>query len=178
MKPFVAFEGPDGAGKSTLALKVAHRLATEVGPTIIQKLTYDSKEEEYLELLNSEYCVVQDRTYLSDEVYGPIFAGGPRFGIAFLADCDQAFHLREAKVVLVTAAPWILELRLKTETGSGLARARRNDSYIELDKLKKIHHSYEDMWNSDRIERGHRYDTSARFPSEDEVDQLTRWIID
>lgn len=81
---WIIFEGPDGAGKTSLARR-AVAIMTEKNPTVSQHLTNTSDFSEYYGpprlWIGSGLNVVQDRCIISDLVYSPVLRGTPsKFG--------------------------------------------------------------------------------------------------
>lgn len=108
---WIVFEGPDGAGKTTLAAKAATILADPRtpggGPTVLHHLVSTSEFEEYDRprmWTRAGLNVVQDRCLLSDLTYAPVMFGGPsRMGEERVRR-QLKLHALEVGVVHVTAS--------------------------------------------------------------------------
>lgn len=79
-------EGPDGVGKSTLAEEIARQKDAHVIHCSFRKSwnmkEYHTKNIQYAKALDKlGINVVLDRWAPSEQVYGDVFRGGPRYGI-------------------------------------------------------------------------------------------------
>ena len=72
----IIIEGPDGAGKTTLANQLAEALNLHV-MHFSAPLNDNSQFNMYREVLLSKRNTILDRAWYSDMVYGPIFRGRP-----------------------------------------------------------------------------------------------------
>lgn len=162
---WIMVEGPDGAGKSWATRRVAHLLATNGRPCVVQKLTTTSKPKEYVfdpvewrEVHGLH--VVQDRGVLS----GPAYAGVRRRHNVEengVADLIPAARTSGAVVLAVTAALDVLITRVE----------ERGDWLIKSDELAEICENYKyefDYWES-MGGRIIRMDTTFGFPDELEL---------
>lgn len=82
MRGIVILEGADGTGKTTLARTLQHltgaRYLRPTGPRRTQ-LAYDLARLSLATRLAQDQLVVVDRWWLSEQVYGRVFRGGPQY---------------------------------------------------------------------------------------------------
>lgn len=145
---WVALEGPDGAGKTTLAQKLAKRIELESGVTAeINHLgppeSFDTVVDENLErrltYRPGKDQVVFDRLHWGCPVYGPIYR--PDLDIDGYGDLGpirwRYIELALASVgvvtVLVTGEPDVLVARIN----------ERGDDYVDTKDIKNICAAYE-----------------------------------
>jgi thymidylate kinase len=158
---WVILEGPDGAGKSTMAAKVASVLADR-GPTVLQHLTSTSEWEEYVThprmWTRWGLNVVQDRCALSALVYDPVLRGPYKWPEERTRDSLRDVA-RRALVLHATADEADLAARLR----------ERGDDLISEGMLHAILKNYWREMSWWRIEGGatvREFDTSGgRFPT-------------
>jgi deoxyadenosine/deoxycytidine kinase len=159
-------EGPDGAGKSTLAQQAAHMLASDGGgrperPCFLQKLSYDSMRKDYvLPRMHTHLHVVQDRGPTSGLVYEPLMRGDKERLSWFDPLTDQVIE-EGAAMIHVTAALPTLEDRL----------TNRGDDYVQPALLKDFLEGYERevaRWE-DKGGIVETIDTTWAFPSATEL---------
>lgn len=162
---WVIFEGPDGAGKTTMALRAVQILSGQ-GPTVYQHLTSTSDFSEYYGpprlWQGAGLNVVQDRCAVSDLVYAPVLSGvRSRFGEEAVR-AQLELVAQRAHIIHVTADEETLEERLE----------ERGDDLVVGGMLHAILKNYweeMDLW----VERGaviSEFDTTDdEFPSEVEL---------
>jgi hypothetical protein len=162
---WVIFEGPDGAGKSSLADRTARYLSDTQGPTVLQHLTSHSAFGDYYGpprlWTGGGLNLVQDRCAISDLVYAPVLASrASRFGEGRVREQLKTLVYR-AIVVWVTADEETLVKRLQD----------RGDDLITEDMLNLILENYwrEMGWWRDHGATMHMIDTTDGFPSDLEL---------
>jgi len=94
-------EGPDGVGKSTLANEIAKQKDAHIIHCSFKKSwdikAYHSKIMQHAIALNkSGINVVLDRWAPSEQVYGDVFRGGPKYGVITLIK-----HLKNEDMVWI-----------------------------------------------------------------------------
>lgn len=133
-------EGPDGAGKSTVAKEVAHILASHGGSApelgcVLQKLSFDSRPGDYVNRpwrwLASDLHVVQDRGVISGPVYEPLKRNDPE-RMAWLQPLVADAVRLGPLVLYVDAHVDVLKRRL----------ADRGDDYVQPEELEAIQKAY------------------------------------
>lgn len=127
-------EGPDGAGKSTLANRLHDLFGLEVnhfGPPTKPPI------EEYLHwLLDKDaegHNRVVDRFHLGESVYGPIFRGSDPLSMHDLTTIEWALMVRGYTMIYVTTS-------LKTMIDN---IERRGDDMVNPDRMAKITQLYD-----------------------------------
>lgn len=108
-KPIYILEGPDGAGKSTLAAK----LATALGGAIIAhhgpylNLGGHALAQTYLDsmlpALMGEQAVILDRSWISEQVYGEVYRKGSRLTVEMQNTIEAA--AADAGVAVIVCLP-------------------------------------------------------------------------
>jgi Mrp family chromosome partitioning ATPase len=170
-------EGPDGAGKTSVAMQLASALSAEGGsapkrPCVLQKLSYESDEGMYvdlpLSLLERGLHVVQDRGALSGLVYEPIIRRD-MVRLGWLEDCTRRAADEGAMLLHVTAALPTLEKRLRD----------RGDDYVTPEQLNAITAGYRgavERWRN--MGGAHtELDTTWSFPGRMEI-ELAASLLD
>lgn len=168
-------EGPDGAGKTTIAKDLAHILAhrPDPRPCVLHCLDYDSRREEYVDLpvLWTEVQalhVVQDRGALSGPVYEPLF----RRDMARLAWLDPLVERAAeagAMCIHVTASTALLEERVRA----------RGDDYVNPELMQDIVDGYAAVLERWEAAGGAliELDTTWSFPSALEVEMAASTLL-
>ncbi|MEV3853109.1 hypothetical protein AB0J38_02160 [Streptomyces sp. NPDC050095] len=112
----LAVEGCDGAGKTTLALGLAHThdFAVVHSPRTPDHLDLASR---YRELLGQPGRLLLDRCFLSELVYGPLLRGRSRINWAQAIDLAEAVVDRGGMFVHLTAPPAVIRRRLHDRDG-------------------------------------------------------------
>lgn len=125
----IILEGPDGAGKSTMA----DAIARELGWNILKMTANGSQsEEDYREKLACHRIVI-DRCWISEQIYAPVFKRAQR-----LCDCacerlNQICRERPVQVFVVLPPLAVVDARL----------ARRGDEFGDV-VLPNIGHIYDE----------------------------------
>ena len=139
----IVLEGPDGAGKTTLANRLIH--------TFLENSKADSAElihrgpldpaidplHEYLLSLkynrrDYNHLVVLDRWHVSEMVYGPIYRGASRLNQFRWVYIEKWLEAQGALRLVVTAPTRILRARVE----------ERGDDYIDIDDLDRINSGF------------------------------------
>jgi thymidylate kinase len=163
---WVIIEGPDGAGKTTLAQKVVAFLTSST-PTVSQHLHSKSDFEEYYTpprmWRHSGLSVVQDRCAVSDLVYSPVLRGiASQFGENKVRQQLRSLT-RHAVVIFMTADEQDLAKRL----------SERGDDLINESMLHALCKNYWREMSKWRAVGAHmiEFDTSGdQFPDALEVE--------
>lgn len=163
---WVIVEGPDGAGKSTIAKQVAHILASEgrgrpERPVMLQKLSYDSPYNDYqLPGYYGQLHAVQDRGPMSGLVYEPLMRGDEE-RMSWFDPLSENVISMGAATLYVTASEGVLRERLE----------KRGDDYVGTEKLPDILEAYERESGRWKGKGGGMltFDTTWEFPSETEL---------
>lgn len=112
----IVLEGCDGAGKSTLT----ELLATGYGfASVHSPRTPDNQDlpRRYRELLDRPGCLVMDRCFLSELVYGPLYRGHSRLTWRQALDLARLVTERQGVFLHLTAPAEVLHDRLKARDG-------------------------------------------------------------
>lgn len=145
---WIALEGPDGAGKTTLAQKLADRINAEsgqsveinhVGPPASFETVVDENLERRLTYAPGKEQVVFDRLHWGCPVYGPIYR--PELNIDGYGDLgpnrwkyiELSLSAVGAVTVLVTGDPDVLSARI----------TERGDDYVDVKDIRQICETYE-----------------------------------
>jgi thymidylate kinase len=118
-------EGPDGAGKTTLA----NKLSQQTGYQIIHRVKPETQEDKdemmktYLDVINSGKNCIFDRAWYSEMVYGPIMRDKSYISIQQMYELERKLTKRGGLLIYCTDAPNILFDRA----------VRRGETYI-IDK--------------------------------------------
>lgn len=142
--PVILCEGPDGAGKSTLARQCFsdyEYIHNGVFPTPID--AYNAYVEQ-ISRMTPESKVFIDRQHISERIYGMVYHG-------VNMDDDQYYHidsmLADIGAVVVLCLP-------KYETALGNWSSRLEDELInDVDAFHRIYQQYEAMMFSSRFSR-------------------------
>lgn len=160
-KAITIFEGPDGAGKSTLAQEYAqctgakyihHGPYKQVGDGLARMFV-----ESMLPALLGYQDVVLDRCWLSEPIYADAFRGGnDRVGMARARLLDR-LALRCGAVVVKCLPPWAFV----KETFNG----RKAEEYLDDDaQLLKVYGDYQHGLNTQLHEVEHDYTKHLNKP--------------
>ena len=140
----IILEGPDCSGKSTLAKALADRLLYHTlmhhGP--YPRLTSQQLPRFYAEgmatSLQRWHGLVMDRSWLSEQVYGPIYRGADRLA-TFQRRHLERIALRLGAVVVLCLPPW-------ADVRDQWARRKGLDPKAEMldneDQLRRIYDAY------------------------------------
>ena len=150
----VVFEGPDGAGKSTMIQAVAEAAAEEVG-VAMWRAGPPTGEDMWLEYVapistlypSMDWLVLVDRWHLGELVYGPIFRGASRLSHAQRGWIDGYLKTLGARQVYLTATLEELTRRLTD----------RGDAMVKMEHLQPILDGYAAVVNGMT-----RYDTTGQ----------------
>ena len=119
----LAFEGCDGAGKSTMAAELADRH----GFTVVHSpRTPDSLDliARYHELLALPGRLVLDRCFISELVYGPLYRDTSRITWAQAHDLAKAVANRDGALCHLTAPAEVIRARLMARDGEAPPHAQ------------------------------------------------------
>lgn len=158
---WIILEGPDGAGKSTLAREIATCLesrgarvvSTHTGPPSSPETALaECVESPYREYLpdNSADCIVTDRWSWGELVYGPIFRpqqnirGFGAFGRGGWRYAELFAAARGAYVVLLNPPTELVAERLSA----------RGDDMVNVSQLGALSRSYTDVFDLARMSAG------------------------
>lgn len=113
----IVLEGCDGAGKTTLATKLAHHHGYQ---HLHATRTPDGVDlaERYRTILAMPGRIVLDRCFISELVYGPLLHGRSRLTFAQVRDLTAAVGSRGGLLVHLTASPETIAARLHQRDGT------------------------------------------------------------
>jgi thymidylate kinase len=136
----VIFEGPDGAGKTSMSEKVAEILKAKRIKAVVlhdDKLTKDTAFEELRDMQQSSEITIRDRWYYpSDTIYNPVVADKPSaFSVADRTVIQHALYMVGTLVIVVIADVSVLIERV----------GARGDDYIQSKHIPDIYHGYQDF---------------------------------
>lgn len=169
----VVFEGPDGAGKSTLIEHLVNVYETEraiaaAGPSGVTSSVWsrgpfpDGSDAwaEYLLPASGlfpcqDWLVVMDRWHLGELVYGPLLRGQSRLSAPQRGYVDAFLHHVGAVMVYLTATSEMLARRL----------GERGDDLIKTEQLPTISLAYDRVFKAGQTHLTVlRYDTTGQRP--------------
>lgn len=112
----VIVEGSDGVGKSTLAraLVVHHGFTAVHSP---RTPDHQNLVNRYRDLLARPGCLVLDRSFVSELVYGPLYRGGSRLTWPQALELADLVTARHGLFLHLTAPPSTIRHRLKVRDG-------------------------------------------------------------
>lgn len=144
-KKLVILEGPDGAGKTTLAAKLVAGMIGDphyehCGP---YRDMSDGLPRLYVEAMAPALLglssVVLDRSWLSEGIYGPIYRGGSRLQ-PYAVSMLERIAARCETIVVLCLPP------LETCLEAWRTRASSGDEYVKAEStMKLIHAAYRSM---------------------------------
>lgn len=143
---FIILEGPDGAGKSTLARNLTYTLSQRYSTDSVTLLhkgppTLPSLEEYRAPLYDyipgAGNHIVCDRWHVGELVYPPVLGRESDMSLAIFRQIEIFLHWQRAIIVHVTAKPEVLGRRLIT----------RGDALIKNEMLPEILKNYKQALN-------------------------------
>lgn len=113
----IALEGCDGAGKSTLAIELAHQHGYQL---VHATRTPDGADlaERYRSILAWPGRLVLDRCFVSELVYGPLLHGRSRLSRDQVTSLIELVTDRGGLIVHLTAPPEVIAARLHQRDGT------------------------------------------------------------
>lgn len=137
--PVVILEGIDGAGKSTLAKKIADLIPRHFDTVLTHRgVPKHGPELEYmhqLEWLRNNHFMVADRYHVGDLIYGPIYRNESLTkDYWFAAIEDKLNQLNATKIILL---PPLDVVRQRLEA--------RGEDYLQPEHVHKVWHFYNDF---------------------------------
>lgn len=159
----IILEGPDCGGKTTLATELMKRLSNSVkihhGP--FPRVNRQQLPRFYLEsmqpMLDRWHGLVMDRSWLSEQVYGPVFRGSNRVDDVCRRHLER-IAMRHGAVVVLCLPPWE-KVREKWAERKGLdpkAEMLENE-----DQLREVYDRYNKLETDLPVVR-YDYTTQAR----------------
>lgn len=135
---WIILEGPDGAGKSSLASRLFEQVANHGPTTLLHRgppnehplLEYELALETYEP--GAGHHVIADRWHLGELIYGPIYRGESLLEGPGATHVELLRHARGAITVVLLPSLDILKRRVED----------RGDDYIDLRDLDKIRDEY------------------------------------
>ena len=139
----IVLEGPDGAGKTTLANRLIHTFlenSKDDSAELIHRGPLDPAIDPLHEYLLSlkynrrdyNHLVVLDRWHVSEMVYGPIYRGASRLNQFRWVYIEKWLEAQGALRLVVTAPTHILRARVE----------ERGDDYIDINDLDRINSGF------------------------------------
>lgn len=143
----IILEGPDGAGKTTLAEALRHRLQPD-------RMTQIVKHGPYTNLVPEELCkiyfrsmtqaltyndhVIMDRSWLSERIYGNVYRGG--------ADRVDMPRKRMLERVALARGAVVVHCQPSFELCATAFTSRSDDEYLDtLKQLQQVYDEYETL---------------------------------
>lgn len=123
-------EGPDGAGKSTMA----EAIARELGWNILKMTANGSQsEEDYREKLACNRIVI-DRCWISEQIYAPLFGRAQRLCDSACERLNQICRERPVQIFVVLPPLAVVDARL----------TRRGDEFgdVVVPNIARIYDDY------------------------------------
>ena len=144
----IILDGPDGAGKTTLATVLAHRIE-QTAPNVIVRHCGPLKEPPLVEYIYDLdwYApgiganIIYDRHYIGELIYGPIYRGRSQINDQILARIESNLNTKGAVLVHVTGPFDVLAER---------NRINREDFLLEKD-LPKVIEEYHNLVQASSI---------------------------
>lgn len=142
----IVLEGPDGAGKSTIAKHLLHMLNPSIllssgPPGQDPKSEYLGKLETASRSMVNGVSVVIDRLHIGELIYGPLLRGGSRLTVHEAYEIDSELWAMNAVAVHVTASTEEIHRRLiERDAGVPDARSGVRLEQSALVRLSYIHH--------------------------------------
>lgn len=167
----VILEGPDGAGKSTLAKKLAEQFSAGIihhGPYLDVRESGDLASK-YLPGIRRALAgepVIMDRCWLSEPIYGKAFRGG--------VNRLRREHVRMLERAAMSADALVINCLPHMEVCLNTFRERRQEEYLQREEqLKMVWHEYSKLYahtdlpviEYDRVHDKSPYDYQNRTPT-------------
>lgn len=136
----IIIEGPDGAGKTTLA----NKLQKQTGYMLLHRSQPKSEEEkakmmaEYMDVLKSGKNCIMDRCWYSEMVYGPVMRD------AAVISYPQMYALERQ---LARAGGLVIHCTGSLQTLWKRCLTRGEDYIVDKDTFTKIYNGYDELMN-------------------------------
>lgn len=134
----IIIEGPDGAGKTTLAKKISEQTGYMLLHRTQPKTEEDKKRmmDEYVQVIKAGKNCIMDRCWYSEMVYGPIMRDESVISFVQMYELESLLARNGALIIHCTAPEQTLWKRC----------LRRGEDYIkDRETLKKIRDYFEDL---------------------------------
>lgn len=134
----IIIEGPDGAGKTTLANKISEQTGFMLLHRTQPKTEEDKKRmmDEYVQVIKANKNCIMDRCWYSEMVYGPIMRDASVISFVQMYELENLLARNGALIIHCTAPEHVLWKRC----------LKRGEDYIkDRETLKKIHDFFEDL---------------------------------
>lgn len=145
MKRVIMLEGPDGAGKSTLA----NFLANNHGYKYIHNGLYPDMAAADLmalylrQILDASTPIVIDRSYLSEWIYGRVMRGHSRFGQHQVVAADECCDLIDVRRVVCLPSWPIVRKNWFEKRKDKFDPINRRGDYVDAEhRLESIYRLY------------------------------------
>ena len=122
----IIIEGPDGAGKSTLANQLASALNLEI-VHFVAPVDDSSQFEMYRNFMIDARNVILDRAWYSDMVYGPIYRGKAEIRADLMRELERGC---EDTILIYCTGSWQAMWDAATQRGENYVK-----TYREFEKV-------------------------------------------
>lgn len=137
----IIIEGPDGAGKTTLAKQLAKQLNLQI-VHFVAPTDNTSQFEMYRDFLIDARNIILDRAWYSDMVYGPIFRGKAEIQFDAMRELERG---AEDTIVIYCTGPVEAMWRAAQERGETFVKTYEQFEEICRSYDKVMLHMYHEL---------------------------------
>lgn len=136
----IIIEGPDGAGKTTLANKIQQQTGYVLLHRSQPKTEEDKRRmmDEYVQVIKSGKSCIMDRCWYSEMVYGPVMRDASVITYPQMYELEKLLAKHGALVIHCTGSLQDLWKRCLT---------RGEDYIVDKDTFTKIYSGYDEIMN-------------------------------